>query len=142
MVQVDRAQIGPVRPGLEILRSEVGSSLHGLALEGTDDLDLMGITIEPREAVTGLQCFDQVTWRTQPEGVRSEPGDVDLVVYGLRKWMRLAVAGNPSILLPLYAPMDSVYRCHELGHELRVLGSSIVSRQCAARFPRLHASAA
>ena len=36
--------------------------------------------------------------RTQPEGVRSGPGDLDLIVYSLRKWMRLALTGNPTVL--------------------------------------------
>ncbi|HET6563038.1 MAG TPA: hypothetical protein VFG72_14270 [Marmoricola sp.] len=31
----------------EILRSVVGSGVHGIAIEGTDDHDEMGIYIEP-----------------------------------------------------------------------------------------------
>ncbi|HUY44275.1 MAG TPA: nucleotidyltransferase domain-containing protein [Streptosporangiaceae bacterium] len=47
--------------------------------------------------------FDHYVFRTQPEGARSGPGDTDLVMYSLRKYLRLAVKGNPTALLPLYA---------------------------------------
>ena len=38
----------------------------------------------------------------QPEGVRSRPGDLDLVMYSLRRFCRLAARGNPSVILPLW----------------------------------------
>jgi hypothetical protein len=56
-----------------ILRCEVGSSVHGLAIEGTDDRDEMGICLEPPEYVIGLKHFEQWTYRTQPQGQRSDP---------------------------------------------------------------------
>lgn len=39
----------------EILRSVVGSGLHGIAIEGTDDHDEMGVYIEPPEWVLGVE---------------------------------------------------------------------------------------
>jgi hypothetical protein len=44
--------------------------------------------------------------RTKPAGQRSEPGDVDLNVYTLRMFTRLAANGNPSILMILFAPEE------------------------------------
>src|SRR4051812_43174814 len=85
-----------------ILRATVGSRLHGLALEGTDDRDEMGVCIEAPEYVAGLRHFEQYVYRTKPEGVRSEAGDLDLTIYSLRKYARLALNGNPTILLLLY----------------------------------------
>jgi uncharacterized protein len=38
----------------EILRSVVGSGVHGIAIAGTDDHDEMGVCIEPPERVVGL----------------------------------------------------------------------------------------
>lgn len=87
-----------------ILKGIVGSSAHGTSLDGADDQDLMGVCIEPRDYVIGLRHFETYTWRTQPEGVRSGPGDVDLTVHSLRKFARLAAKGNPSILALLYLP--------------------------------------
>ncbi len=90
--------------------------------------------MEPAEYVSGLRRFEQYVFRTQPEGVRSGPGDLDLIVYSLRKWMRLALTGNPTILLPLFVPDDEIVRITELGHELRANAARIVSRLAGPRF--------
>lgn len=37
-----------------ILRTQVGSGVHGTAVTGQDDRDEMGICLEPPEFVTGL----------------------------------------------------------------------------------------
>src|SRR6185295_6437812 len=60
-----------------ILRVQVGSGLHGTAIKGQDDRDEMGICVEPPEYVVGLSRFEQYIFRTQPEGHRSGPGDLD-----------------------------------------------------------------
>lgn len=117
-----------------ILRCQVGSGLHGTAVDGQDDRDEMGLCVEPAAYVTGLRRFEQYIFRTQPEGVRSGPGDLDLIVYSLRKWMRLALTGNPTILLPLFVPDAEIVRITELGHELRANADRIVSRQAGLRF--------
>ena len=117
-----------------ILRCQVGSGLHGTAVDGQDDRDEMGLCVEPAEYVTGLRRFEQYIFRTQPEGVRSGPGDLDLIVYSLRKWMRLALTGNPTILLPLFVPDAEIVRITGLGHELRAAADRIVSRQAGLRF--------
>jgi predicted nucleotidyltransferase len=117
-----------------ILRCQVGSGLHGTAVDGQDDRDEMGLCVEPGEYVAGLRRFEQYIFRTQPEGVRSGPGDLDLIVYSLRKWMSLALTGNPTILLPLFVPDTEIVRITELGHELRAHADRIVSRQAGLRF--------
>lgn len=117
-----------------ILRCEVGSGLLGTALEGQHDRDEMGICIEPPEYVAGLRRFEQYIHRAQPEGVRSEPGDLELIVYSLRKWMRLALSGNPTVLIPLFAPEREIVEINDFGRELRANASFIVSRQAGQRF--------
>lgn len=87
-----------------ILRSTVGSTIHRLHLQGTDDRDEMGVAIEPPEMALGLQRFEHFIKRDRPEGVKSQPGDLDLTIYSLRKFVGLATQGNPSILVLLYAP--------------------------------------
>jgi hypothetical protein len=162
-----------------ILRCEVGSGVHGIAVEGKDDRDEMAVCIEPPEAVCGIDKFEQFIYRSAEERLpgkwyrvtfdsgkevqfgekeltgtpmvgahigdhgeivdyvvgqgdpRSEPGDLDLTVYSLRKWMRLAMNGNPSILLLLFAePLDSV----RLGDDLQELAPAIVSKRAGAKF--------
>jgi hypothetical protein len=117
-----------------ILRCQVGSGVHGTAIEGHDDRDEMGICIEPPEYVIGLRRFEQYIYRTQPEGHRSGPGDLDLTVYSLRKWMRLALQGNPTVLLPLFVPDDEIVAITAAGHSLRSHAGMILSRQAGHRF--------
>jgi predicted nucleotidyltransferase len=119
----------------EILRTVVGSGVHGLAIAGTDDHDEMGVYIEPPSHVVGLrEPVRHYVFRTQPEGARSGPGDTDLVSYSLHKYLRLATKGNPTALLPLYAPADSIMSITPLGEELRALASSVLSRAAVHRF--------
>src|SRR3954451_9240014 len=85
-----------------IVRGLVGSTVHGLGNPATDDRDEMGVCVEPREYVLGLRQFEHFVYRTQPEGEPSGPGDLDLTIYGLRKWCRLAMRGSPTVLLLLF----------------------------------------
>lgn len=107
----------------QILLCEIGSTAHGLGIEGQDDLDLMGIFVEPPEFVVGLRPAETVVIRDKPEGVRSEPGDTDLVLHPLRKWMKLALNGNPTILALMYAPVIDE---HPLGIRIRDEAPDIV----------------
>lgn len=117
-----------------ILRGLVGSTVHGLNVPGKDDRDEMGVCIEPREYVIGLKHFEQWIYRTQPEGVKSGPGDLDLSVYSLRKWCRLALAGNPTILLLLYIPKECLSVCLPRGEQLRGLSGCFASRRALQAF--------
>lgn len=123
----------PRTPG-EIIRSLVGSTLHGTGLPGAEDRDEMGVCIEPSDAIFGLKRFDQYIYRTQPEGVRSGPGDLDLTVYGLKKFMRLVTQGNPTVLLLLFTPKQHLVFSSGIGGELQGLAPFIVSKQAAPRF--------
>ncbi|SKW03899.1 nucleotidyltransferase domain-containing protein [Mycobacteroides abscessus] len=116
-----------------ILRGQVGSGLHGVTT-GADDRDEMGICIEPPEAVIGLEKFEQYIYRTQPDGARSGPGDLDLCVYSLRKWTRLAAEGNPSVLLMLWIPDDELTVKTQLGVELQAASELFVTKQAGRKF--------
>ena len=91
-----------------IFRSLVGSGLHGLSVGDQDDRDEMGVAIPDKRHVLGLNKFHHKIIRTQPEGQRSGPGDLDLTLYSLEKYMRLAQKGNPSIISLLWVPSDYV----------------------------------
>ncbi len=119
----------------EILRTVVGSGVHGIAIPGTDDHDEMGVFVEPADRVLGLApAVPHYVFRTQQEGARSGPGDVDLVMYSLRKYLRLATKGNPTVLLPLFAPADQVVVSTPLGVELRELAPAVLSQHAVRRF--------
>ena len=114
-----------------ILRAVVGSKVHGLNLDGTDDTDEMAVFIEDASVALGLHPVEHVIWRTQPEGHPSGHGDLDLAMYSLRKYVRLALGGNPSILLLLYSPPTLATR---FGQELQRLAPHIVSRHAVDPF--------
>ncbi|MGH3738564.1 MAG: nucleotidyltransferase domain-containing protein [Micromonosporaceae bacterium] len=119
----------------EILRTVVGSGVHGIAIAGTDDHDEMGVYVEPPESVLGVgRALEHYVFRTQPEGARSGPGDTDLVSYSLRKYLALATKGNPTALLPLYAPADAILAITPLGEELRGLAPAFLSQHAVRRF--------
>jgi hypothetical protein len=115
------------------LLGQVGSGLHGVTT-GNDDRDEMGVCVEPPEYVIGNAPFEQYLFRTQPEGVRSGVGDLDLVVYSLRKWARLAAQGNPTVLLLLYLPSSEIVHVNHIGCDLQNRSEMFMSRQVAARF--------
>jgi predicted nucleotidyltransferase len=117
-----------------VLRALVGSSVHGLSNPGTDDRDEMGVCIEPPEYVIGLREFEHFIYRTQAEGQPSGPGDLDLTIYGLRKWCRLALRGSPTVLLLLFVRGGDVLQRTPIGQELQRLAPAFVSRRTGESF--------
>lgn len=94
----------------------------------------MAVAIEPPEAALGLVGFEHWVYRTKPEGVRSAPGDLDLTTYSLRKYARLAVAGNPTILLLLFIPPEHLVVQTPLGARLQELAPAFASRRAVVKF--------
>lgn len=86
-----------------ILCGVVGSTAFGCSV-GSDDHDEMGIFIEKPSQVMGLTSHDHEIYRDRPQGVRSQPGDLDLTLYSLRKFCRLAMKGNPHVIMLLWLP--------------------------------------
>jgi uncharacterized protein len=127
-----------------ILRATVGSTVHGLHHGGQDDRDEMAVFVEPPEYLLGLARargirgglygFEHYVERTQAEGVRSGPGDLDLVAYNLRKYVRLALKGHPTILLLLFVPDRFVEVETELGQALRALRPALLSRRAGRAY--------
>jgi hypothetical protein len=120
----------------EILRSTVGSELHGITIPGDNsDHDELGVFIEPKEFVIGLAGnAEHYISRTQPEGVRSGAGDTDLTIYSLRKYIGLAIKGNPTVLLPLFAPESDLIVQNYAGEQLRSIRDSFLSLDAVNRF--------
>jgi predicted nucleotidyltransferase len=126
---------GLPRGSLVILQATVGSTVCGTSVSSVADRDEMAICIEPPAKVVGLQHFETMVYRTQPDGVRSGPGDLDLTVHTLRKFSRLAAKGNPTILLPLYAPSSALIgKTHYFGHALRDRRAMFLSKQVGKSF--------
>jgi uncharacterized protein len=135
-----------------ILRAQVGSGVHGTSISGQDDRDEMGVCLEPPQFVTGLArvpngirgerpsvVFEQYERHTawdRPGGIanRSGAGDLDVIIYSARKWARLALAGNPTVLLILFVPDEEIVFRNEAGVQLTDNADRFVSKLAAERF--------
>lgn len=116
----------------EILRGLVGSTAHGTGIEGQEDRDEMGIFIEPPENVMGLTSVDHYIHRTQSEGMPSGPGDLDLTYYSLRKFMKLAASGNPSVIVLLWLP--DYLKTSQQGVALVEMRQEFITHEMGKRF--------
>lgn len=135
-----------------ILRVQVGSGVHGTSVTGQDDRDEMGLCLEPPQYITGVaqvpsRSGDEPSWipfeqyeyhsAWEREGGlanRSGAGDLDVILYSARKWVRLALAGNPTVLLPLFVPDSEIVAVTDAGRELRANAHRIASRRASERF--------
>jgi len=124
-----------------ILRAVVGSTLHGVNnKDGLEDRDEMGVIIEPYDwALTVKEPFEQYVYRSAEErtgksDAPSEAGDLDLTLYSLRKYLRLALNGNPTILLLLFAPESACVHIDARGRHLQELTPSILSKRSGKAF--------
>ena len=133
-LELDLAKARQIAEDGLILRTTVGSVVHGLSNPGTDDRDEMGVCIEPPEYLLGFRRFEHFVYRTQPEGMPSGPGDLDLTVYGLRRYCRLALKGSPTVLLPLFVNDEHVIARTALGAELQALAPAFRSRGAGRAF--------
>lgn len=120
------------------LLTTVGSTAHGVSIStdqgnpAADDLDVAGFYIPPPAEVFGLHISKSIVWRSKAEGVKSEPGDVDLVLHPLQKFVQLAYKGNPTILGVLYSP--ETHRITGIGAKLVLLRSSFLSQSAGDAF--------
>lgn len=114
-----------------ILEIVVGSTAHGTAvLDGLEDLDLMSVVVEDLPTYGGFTPKDTWVERTKPVGVRSEAGDIDRSVYGLRKFLSLALKGNPSILIGFFVTKPEFIKQRDMiGYTLQTLATRVVSKQ-------------
>jgi predicted nucleotidyltransferase len=122
-----------------ILRVPTGSQLYGLNVPGTNDKDEIGVCLEPIKDVVGFTPFEQYEYRTASErsgqhDAPSQPGDLDLTIYGLRKFLRLALKGNPQIIQCLFVPGNLCLYRNDVGVTLQDMSPFIVSRQCGKHY--------
>src|SRR3954463_14276188 len=117
-----------------ILRVLVGSQVYGLMrTDGHSDRDEKGVCIEPMEAALTLTGeFEQYEYRSAKERTgdshaKSEPGDLDLTIYSLRKFLSLAVKGNPSIIEMLFVKGEGMLAHDARGLQLQEMAPFIIS---------------
>lgn len=96
------------------------------------DVFAKGAVRHPDHATIVLREWHRVLMNTEHQAaamLRSGPGDLDLVAYSLRKYVRLALKGHPTILLLLFVPAELTLVETELGRELSELAPALLSRR-------------
>lgn len=138
---MDAAQLAKLSLGLSkapyppILLTETGSTAYGTNV-GTGDLDVLGVFVEPLDHIFSLRKpAGSWCWTSGDLKERGTPTDVDITLHSLRKFMKLAAAGNPAILHMLFAQRiqlagSSTFQATLLqGHR-----NSFISRQAGPKY--------
>jgi predicted nucleotidyltransferase len=86
-----------------ILTFTAGSALHGArAADAKADLDIAGVYVEPQEKILGIDHFEHFVCSTSKDDRRNTSDDVDIALYGLRKWAGMAAKQNATALSFLF----------------------------------------
>lgn len=109
-----------------ILLGYRGSISHGTYIPKLiDDKDVMGIIIPPKEYMLGLKKYEQT---------KSFVGEWDIVIYEIRKFLRLLVENNPNVLNLLWNRENHyIYKTY-LGQYLIDQRNLFLSKQCYKSF--------
>ena len=99
-----------------------GSLAHGTYIQDyTDDRDVFGIVIPPKEYFYGLKKYEQTE--------RFE-GDIDLLVYDIRKYLRLLLKSNPNVLSLLWLKDNQYMKKTKWGKMLIDNRDIFLSKKC------------
>ena len=71
-----------------------GSTLYGTNTVDSD-LDIRGVTIAPKSFWVGARTFEQLECAIPEQ-------NIEVVIFDIRKWLRLAVAVNPNVVETLF----------------------------------------
>lgn len=120
-----------------ILLAEVGSNVTGVPRKA--DTDQTGVCIEPASAVLAINpmntpVFEQYEYHSTGNEATNRKGDLDVTIYSLRKFARMAASGAPTALVPLFVPQNA-YECSTTaGALLRARRELFVSKQAGMKF--------
>jgi len=109
-----------------ILKVVTGSQAYGTNNEDSD-LDTRGICIPPIDHLVGLHTFEQHDYK-------DEDPNRDEVVYGLAKFVKLALDNNPNIMEILYSHDSDVLFCNQYGALLRSIRHRFLSQRIAKTY--------
>lgn len=112
-----------------ILKVFSGSYSYGTNTENSDQ-DYLGIYLNTKEELLGLQSSEELTENitSKAENGRNTKDAVDCKYYELRKFCRLALKGNPTILEILFVNKKNIIEITKEGEELLSLRNEFLSK--------------
>lgn len=109
-----------------ILVSLGGSWAYGTNNENSD-IDVRGIVMDPKESVIGLSNFEQ-------HEVHDKERDIDAVLYGLKKMVKLLLGNNPNCIEILSPQERNIVFINDIGKELIDNRHMFLSKKAAFTF--------
>lgn len=101
-----------------------GGSLSYGTSNKMSDIDIRGVAIEPRFTVFGLNTWEQFNSNKEE----------DIVIYGLKKFCRLAYNYNPNAIECLWTRDKDVLRINKMGSHLKEHRQIFNSKKCINSF--------
>lgn len=114
----------------KILKIKSGSHLYGTNTPNSDQ-DCLGIFLNTKNEILGLQNSEELTENviSKAENGRNTKDAVDCKFYELRKFCRLAMNGNPTVLEILFVNPENILEITEEGRELLSLKKEFISQR-------------
>lgn len=112
-----------------ILKISSGSYLYGTNTENSDQ-DYLGIYLNTKEELLGLQSSEELTQNitSKTNNGKNTKDAVDCKYFELRKFCRLALKGNPTILEILFVNKENILEITKEGEELLSLRNEFLSK--------------
>lgn len=110
-----------------ILRATVGSEMFGLNISSSDR-DEMGVCIEDMRDLVGFSEFEQFVLEA------NKGHELDLTIYSLKKYLRLCLKGNPTVLTLLFVPPERCINRTVYGGDLQGLAPYFWSKTAGRAF--------
>jgi len=119
----------------KILSYEIGSHLYGTNV-ATSDHDYAGVFIANKEYYLGLQNVKEVDFSvvSKLDNGRNAADAVDMKLYELRNFVRLAIDNNPNIIEQLFVPDEKIVSITEEGDFLLSIRHMFPHKGLASRF--------
>lgn len=113
-----------------ILRCVVGSKLYGTD-NAESDTDQMGVCVEPLEVAQGFTEFEQYIKQDRDDTGRMV---TECKTYGLKKFLRLALGGNPDVTPMFFVPVEFHTVSVATGRQMQELSSHVISKKSGVKF--------
>lgn len=103
----------------KILEFTSGSHLYGTNV-ATSDIDLQGLFIAPKCYYLGLDTVEEVDLSTvsKTDDGKNDSDAIDRKFNEFRKFIKLAIAGNPNMIEQIFVPNCSIIYINDIGKKL------------------------